>query len=191
MNSANDTNSALRKRALNARRSLTDQERITASAKICDYIIHSHEFMSARMIACYLPTDDEADPTAIVERAWCAKKRVFVPVTDTHGAMNFCEITSDSVVTRNNYGIWEPLSGALINVKTLDMVITPLAAFDQNNNRIGMGGGYYDRCFHFLGNRRKWLRPKLTGIAFACQEVENITPNAWDIPLYRVVTDTR
>jgi len=147
--------------------------------------------MAARHVACYLPNDDEADPSAVIDRAWCANKRVFVPVTDTHGAMNFCEITSDSVVTRNHYGIWEPLSGAMINTRTLDIVITPLVAFDQNHNRIGMGGGYYDRCFRFLGNRRKWLKPKLIGIAFACQEVKNIKPNAWDIPLYRVVTDTR
>ena len=190
MTSAINSKAALRKRALEARRSLTERERIAASAKICGHIIHSHEFMSARTIACYLPTDDEADPTAIIERAWRANKRVFAPVTDTHGAMDFCEITSDSIVTRSKYGIWEPLSGAMINPRALDIVITPLAAFDENNNRIGMGGGFYDRCFQFLGNRRKWLRPKLIGIAFECQRVSRITPNAWDIRLYRAVTDT-
>jgi len=147
--------------------------------------------MAARKIACYLPNDDEVDPTAIIDRAWCANKRVFVPVTDTHGTMNFCEITSDSVVTRNHYGIWEPLSGAFISARALDIVVTPLVAFDQGKNRIGMGGGYYDRCFHFLGNRRKWLKPKLIGVAFACQQVKNIEPNAWDIPLYRVVTNAK
>ena len=191
MFSANDSKKALRERALNARRSLQEEGRIAASARICEKIIHSHEFMSARMIACYLPTDDEVDPTAIIERAWRANKRTFVPVTDTHGAMSFCEISIDSVVTRNTYGIWEPRSGTFISARELDLVITPLAAFDVNNNRIGMGGGYYDRCFRFLGNRRKWLRPKLIGVAFMCQEVDNIAPNSWDIPLYRVVTDAR
>jgi 5-formyltetrahydrofolate cyclo-ligase len=184
-------NSSLRKSALQARRSLAEQQRENASKRICERIIHSHEFMSARMIACYLPTKDEVDTTAIVERAWCANKRVFVPVTDTHGVMNFCEVDADTVVTRNEYGIWEPVSGMLVDAKTLDMVVTPLVAFDANKNRIGMGGGYFDRCFHFLGNRRKWLRPKLIGVAFACQEVRNITPNSWDIPLYKVVTDAQ
>jgi 5-formyltetrahydrofolate cyclo-ligase len=67
----------------------------------------------------------------------------------------------------------------------------PVVAFDANKNRIGMGGGYYDRCFHFLRNRRKWLKPKLIGVAFACQQVKNITPETWDIPFYKVVTDVR
>jgi 5-formyltetrahydrofolate cyclo-ligase len=180
-----------RTHALNARRSLTREERNNGSARICERLVRSHEFMSARMIACYLPTIDEVDPTAIIERAWCANKRVFVPVTDTHSVMNFCEVTSDTVVARNDYGIWEPLSGTFIDAKSLDLVVTPVVAFDANKNRIGMGGGYYDRCFHFLRNRRKWLKPKLIGVAFACQQVKNITPETWDIPFYKVVTDVR
>jgi 5-formyltetrahydrofolate cyclo-ligase len=187
--SINDTNAKLRSAALEARRSLTENDRRNASSKICERIIHSHEFMSARLIACYLPTSDEVDPTAVIQRAWCANKRVFVPVIDTHGTMNFCEVTPDTVITRNHYGIWEPVSGMFANTRSLDIVVTPLAAFDIHNNRIGMGGGYYDRCFRFLRNRRKWLRPKLIGAAFACQEAKNITPNSWDVPLYRVVTD--
>ncbi len=183
------TNSKLRKAALDARRSLNDAERTAASAKICDRIIHSHEFRSARAIACYLPTVDEVDPSQVIERAWRANKRIFVPVTDTHGAMNFCEVTPETVVTRNEYGIFEPVSGIFIDTKLLDLVITPVVAFDNDNNRVGMGGGYYDRSFQFLRNRRKWLKPKLIGVAFACQRVANITPNTWDIPLYRVVSE--
>ncbi|MEJ2127705.1 MAG: 5-formyltetrahydrofolate cyclo-ligase [Woeseiaceae bacterium] len=180
----------MRKAALVARRSLDDAQRISASAKICDRIIHSHEFRAARTIACYLPMAEEIDPTQVIERAWRANKRVFVPVIDTHGAMSFCEVTPETVVMRNYYGIFEPPSGVLIDEKRLDLVITPVVAFDDRNNRIGMGGGYYDRCFHFLKMRRKWLKPKLIGVAFACQKVKKITPNSWDIPLYRVVTES-
>jgi 5-formyltetrahydrofolate cyclo-ligase len=136
--------------------------------------------MASKMIGCYLPMNDEVDPTNIIERAWCANKRVFVPVTDTHGAMNFSEITPDTVVTRNHYGIWEPLSGTCIGVKQLDVVITPMAAFDAAKNRIGMGGGYFDRCFHFLRNRCKWLSPKLLGVAFEFQRVEMSPPDTWE-----------
>ena len=181
--------SKLRASALRARRSLSDEQRENASKKICARVTRSHEFMASRMVGCYLPISDEVDPTNIIQRAWCAKKRVFAPVTDTHGAMNFCEITPDTVVTRNHYGLWEPNSGAFINAKQLDIVITPVAAFDAANNRIGMGGGYFDRRFHFLRNRCKWLRPKLIGVAFECQEVEMHVADAWDVPLYKTVTD--
>ncbi len=147
--------------------------------------------MSAHHIGCYLPTRDEVQTTPIIERAWRAGKRIFVPVTDAHGSMNFCEITSDTVIARNQFGIWEPVAGALIRARDLDIVITPVVAFDKHKHRIGMGGGYYDRCFHFLKNRRKWLKPKLIGVAFECQKATRILPNTWDVPLYRVVTNAK
>ena len=145
--------------------------------------------MAARLVGCYLPTVDEVQTAPIIARAWRAGKRVFVPVTDTHSAMSFCEITPDSVLTRNQFGIWEPRSGLMIDAHDLDIVVTPVVAFDDNRNRIGMGSGYYDRCFHFLKNRRKWLKPKLIGVAFECQKTSRISPNRWDIPLYRIVTN--
>jgi 5-formyltetrahydrofolate cyclo-ligase len=52
-----------------------------------------------------------------------------------------------------------------------------------------MGGGYYDRTFSFLRGRNALLRPKLVGVAFACQQVEKIPVNPWDIGLYRILTE--
>jgi len=189
--SSDDSKSQARKRALFARRSLRAGDREIASALICDRIVRSHEFMACSAIACYLATADEVDPGYIIMRAWRAKKRVFVPVIDTHGAMGFCEIGPDSVVIRNRMGIWEPVSGTMIDAKSLDVVITPLVAFDDAGNRIGMGGGYYDRCFRFLRNRRKWLNPKLIGVAFECQKTKKIASDHWDVSLYKIVTDAK
>ncbi len=168
---------------------MTAAERASASAIICERIIRSHEFGACKLLGAYLPMRDEVDTTRIIDRAWRAQKRVFVPATDTHGAMNFCEISPDTVVARNRYGVWEPASGVIIDSRDLDIVITPVVAFDDSRRRIGMGGGYYDRCFHFLRNRRKWLRPKLIGVAFACQESAAIKHDSWDVPLYSVVTE--
>ena len=185
-----DSKPELRRRALRARRALSDAEREFASDRICDAIIRSAEFMSAGTIACYLPTLDEVDPTFVIERAWRVGKRVFAPVVGAHDRMLFAELAPDSLLTRNRFGIWEPAPDHCIRACELDLVITPLVAFDANRNRVGMGGGYFDRCFRFLKNRRKWLRPKLIGVSFKCQEVAEITPDSWDIPLYKVVTES-
>ena len=103
--------------------------------------------------------------------------------------MLFREMRPDTPLEKNDYGIWEPTSGAFLSPRKLDAVIAPTVAFDDDNNRIGMGGGYFDRCFAYLRYRKIWLRPKLVGLAFECQRVEKISANPWDIPLYRVFTD--
>jgi 5-formyltetrahydrofolate cyclo-ligase len=179
----------LRTKALRARREMDHDARAGSSAKICQRVIHSRVFWSSEFIACYLPMRDEVDTHEIIERAWRAKKRIFVPVSRRRGKMLFRQIHPESDLERNSYGIWEPTSGEFINPRKLDLVITPTVAFDRQNNRIGMGSGNFDRCFSFLRHRKHWFRPKLVGVAFRCQKVEKITPNAWDIRLYSVISD--
>jgi 5-formyltetrahydrofolate cyclo-ligase len=181
----------LRGEALRARRALSAEFRQAASAQISLTLIHSHEFAASHSIACYLPCDDEVDARPVIARAWCAKKRVFAPVIDGRGGMIFRQITPDTRLERNFFGLWEPADGTTIAARNIDLVLTPLVAFDRSRNRVGMGGGYFDRCFAFLRHRRRWLHPKLIGLAFDCQRVEKIQTNPWDIPLYRIVTESR
>ena len=101
--------------------------------------------------------------------------------------------------TENKFGIREPVvePGHVIHAETLDLVLTPLVAFDNNGNRVGMGGGYYDTTFEFINNRAAKTslapgsedRPELIGIAHEIQKVEQICAEHWDIPIYTVVTD--
>lgn len=179
----------LRLAARKARGSMTASERARASRRITDRFLNGRYFLSSETIACYVPTWDEVDTNAIIERAWCAKKRVFLPVTTLHGHMFFRETLPGTDLARNDFGLWEPISGTLIDASKLDVVVTPLVAFDVQRNRIGMGGGYFDRTFAFLGGRTHWLRPKLIGVAFECQRVQKITRNPWDIRVFRVLTE--
>ena len=178
-----------RKLALRARRSMSFSERQTASEKIARQVIRSREFFSAKSVGCYLPMRDEVDPSEMIERGWRANKRIFCPVMGKNGAMAYRLMGRDTTLLRNSFGLWEPVGGELISPRRLDLVITPLVAFDKNKHRVGMGGGYFDRCFAFLRHRREWLTPKLVGVAFACQEVAEISPNPWDVRLYAVYTD--
>ena len=180
----------LRRKSLVARRSMSREARAIASAIICKRALSCRLFFAAKRIGCYLPMNDEVDTLELIERSWSANKRIFVPVLIGHGRMLFREIRPETLLQRNTFDLWEPQTGEIISPRDLDLVCTPTVAYDENNNRIGMGGGYFDRCFSFLRYRQHWLRPKLVGLAFSCKEVEKISPNAWDIPLYKVLSDS-
>ena len=164
-------------------------EREIASEKIAEKVIHSPWFRKARTIGCYLPTPAEVDTRLIIARAWRMKKRIFVPVLKKNQRMIFQEIGPETDLLLNRFGIYEPKNGDCIPARDLDIVITPVVAFDDSNNRIGMGGGYYDRAFSFLQHRKFAFRPRLIGVAFACQKVEQIAPNPWDIRLFATFTE--
>jgi len=148
-----------------------------------------HEFTACNSVACYLPAQDEVDLCGVIERAWRMKKRVFAPVVEENFGMHFVQLTAQTELQKNKYGLWEPVAGLRISPRKIDLVITPVVAFDNFRHRIGMGSGYFDRCFAFLNHKGRWLRPKLLGLAFECQRVEKIKPNPWDIRLYRVITE--
>lgn len=181
----------LRAQALAARRQMNAEARTESSAIICQRLVSSREFFSSNTIACYLPMSDEVDTRDIIARAWRANKRIFVPVLRASRKMLFREITPESTLEPNSFGLWEPVRGEFISPRKLDLVVTPTVAFDAGCHRIGMGGGYFDRCFSFLRHRKHWFRPKLIGVAFECQRVEKITPNPWDIRLYSVICDAK
>jgi 5-formyltetrahydrofolate cyclo-ligase len=126
----------------------------------------------------------------LINCAWQQKKRIFAPITQKNLNLSFHQFVDESDLSTNKMGLQEPLDGELIPADELDLVLVPLVAFDSQNNRIGMGGGYYDRTFSFLKQNTNASRPKLVGVAFECQRVERITPNPWDIRLLSVITET-
>lgn len=134
---------------------------------------------------------DEVDTSLIFDRAWRAGKAIFAPVVQAGRPLRFLRVMRKTPLQRSKFGLWEPVSGDEIDPANLDVVVTPSVAIDRHLHRVGMGGGYYDRTFSFLGRRRNWLRPKLLGLVFDCQKVEKITANPWDIRLCGVFSETQ
>lgn len=91
----------------------------------------------------------------------------------------------------NRFGIPEPpiTSGGLLPARQLDLVLVPLLGFDDECNRLGMGGGFYDRTFAFLRFRRHLRRPFLLGFADEAQHVPSLPAKPWDVRLDAVVTN--
>ncbi|NYZ62807.1 5-formyltetrahydrofolate cyclo-ligase [Luteimonas deserti] len=95
----------------------------------------------------------------------------------------------DPLVT-NRYGIPEPDVEPASALTAVDMalVVTPLVGFDRHGQRLGMGGGWYDRTFAF--RRTSSPPPLLVGAAFASQETTLPPPAHWDVPLDAICTES-
>lgn len=171
------------------RSQMTAQERAVASQRISETVINSPWFRRATHIACYLSAGDEVSTWRIIERAQTMKKRIFAPVVQKNRILHFCELGPNGALQRNIFGLYEPKSKKRIDARALGVVITPVVAFDSDNQRIGMAGGFFDRTFSQLKFRQHYFRPKLIGVAFACQKVERIPSNPWDIRLFDVITE--
>ena len=183
-----DSRAALRRRIRERRRALSGAQRQAARRRIERRLRRLPPLWRARSVAIYLAADGEADPAAIAAGALKRRQRIYAPVL--HGeTLRFARLTGDTPLRRNRFGILEPAAPDCIDPRRLDVVLTPLVAFDDSGARIGMGGGYYDRCFSFLKQRIRWIRPKLIGLAYEFQRLRTVSRNAWDVPLWAAVTE--
>ncbi len=185
-------NNTIRKTIREQRRQLSHEQRLQASISISEAIVHSSLFMRAKHIAFYLSNDGEIDISPVFQTAWQRGKLCYLPVLNPYGKkLSFALYTPESVMRNNRYGIPEPVVNkrALLSPQQLNLVLTPLVAFDSNGNRIGMGGGYYDRSFAFLRRQQNYKQPRLCGTGFSFQQVDHIQQQKWDVPLLGVYTD--
>jgi 5-formyltetrahydrofolate cyclo-ligase len=144
---------------------------------------------SAR-IACYLAVNGEVDCLPIMREAVRRGRRIYLPVL--HGpSLRFAPWLPGCPLTPNRYGIPEPVTGlgGWLPAAELDVVFTPLVAFDASGNRLGMGGGYYDRALAFTRRRSRWHRPAVIGLGYAFQQVDALPARSWDIRLHGAVTE--
>ena len=187
----NKTKSELRSVASSARKLLKPEERKCASQTICAIAAGTAPFKRAELIAFYLANNSEVNCEELLKCAWIMKKRVFVPTIQKNLKLNFVEFHRDSKTRPNKFGIYEPVEGVKIDPRELDLVFAPVVAFDLRKNRIGMGGGYYDRTFSFLLSDQRASKPQLVGLAFDCQCVDAFGASPWDIPLFQLISESR
>ncbi len=176
------------------RRMLSESERQIRAIKLSRLIATSRLFQKSRSIAFYLANDGEIDLQPLIKLAWKQKKRCYLPVLGHRHSRSlwFVPYTPGTKLYRNSFGINEPVhkrSTRLLKVQSIDLVFMPLVAFDEQGNRLGMGGGFYDRTLAYLHNRKQWRKPHLIGTAFGFQKVKLLDTRIWDVPLHGVATD--
>ena len=138
--------------------------------------------ISASISASALTSDITSMPTTF-------SLPVLHPVCKGH--LLFLEYGPHTTLVKNKYNIDEPELACpnVIPTSTIDAILMPLVGFDSKGNRLGMGGGYYDRTLAFT--RFTQQSPILIGIAHDEQEVDTLPYASWDIPLDVIVTPKR
>ncbi len=184
---------SLRKSLRQQRRALSRQQQQVASMGVCRQLAQLPVFMNSQRIAAYIPNDGEVSPQPLLELAWRLRKQVYLPVLHPFkkGHLLFMEYQPHQALALNRFGIPEPLCDhdSRCPAWTLDLVLTPLVGFDEQGNRMGMGGGFYDRTFAFMQTGHAPRRPRMVGVAHECQKVRELPCERWDIGMDFIVTE--
>ena len=177
--------SSIRSRIQTQRATLTKDQQSILSKKICHEILNSAALNNAKHIAIYLPVRGEADPTYLQEFNELSNKSFYLPILSktNKNHLEFALYNSQTPMKLNRFNIPEPdvaEEELLTDPKKLDAVIMPMVAIDRCGNRIGMGGGFYDRTFEF--RKTENCKPTLIAFAYDFQLIEEQVPQAWDVP---------
>ncbi|KFL45913.1 5-formyltetrahydrofolate cyclo-ligase [Sphingobium sp. ba1] len=136
----------------------------------------------ARTVALYMGLDDEAPAQRLAAPVIAMGKRVALPrVLDRLGSMDFLPWTPDAPLIPGPFRTSHPEPGD--GPVTPDAIIAPLVGFDRALNRLGQGGGYYDRAF------ARYPDALRIGLAWSAQELDDVPADPWDLPLDIILTE--
>lgn len=176
----------VRKKILSIRDSLDPAEAKQKSCLIFSNLKKLRIFNDARVIHTYVSSKkNEVDTIEIIDYLLSQGKRVIVPIIDKERKiLQHSELNSLLELERSTFGILEPRQIRNVNIKEIEIVLVPAVAVDKTGNRVGLGGGYYDR---FL---RQINCPKIA-LVYDFQVVDEIEVLPNDSPVDFIVTETK
>jgi len=186
-----ESRSQLRKTIRQRRNALSDTEQVEAGLELTNNLTRHNKIQQASRIAIYLSNDGELSTDTFIDWCWKNNKKVYLPVVHPFslGNLLFLRYQAGTQLINNRYGILEPELDVtkVCPLAELDVICTPLVAFDTTGARLGMGGGFYDRSL------AHWQQTKLypLGLAHNCQLVESVPVESWDVPLPEIMTPSK
>lgn len=165
--------------------SIPEEELKENSKSICKKLIGVEEIQKAQTIFSYLSLDKEVDLSDFHAWARANDKILLFPVSKKDGTMEAYEPKSDEATEIGIYGIRSPIVSQSRHVppEKIDVIITPCVGFDENNNRLGHGGGYYDRYIP------KALYAKKIIVAFEVQKLGEVAATDIDCIADKTLTE--
>ncbi len=175
--------SEIRKKILKIRRQNVSKN-LNIDLKSITKILRDNK-ITGKIIGAYYPYNYEVDILGVLKNLEKLKYLVTLPRIKKNFQMEFFHWSTKDPLLINQYGIPEPMSN---RVKYPDILLVPLVAFDKMFNRIGYGGGFYDRYIKKIKKNKKVVT---IGIAYSFQKVKEIKTNKLDIKLDFVVTEKK
>ncbi|SVC51904.1 uncharacterized protein METZ01_LOCUS304758 [marine metagenome] len=182
----------LRTRIKEKRDQLSNDNVVRLGKAIFRNILDANILKDKKRIAIYYSVNNEVATMQIIKHLWTKNKELFLPMINLNQLM-FGPYKSGDNLSKNKFGIPEPTTRTekLITADILDLVIVPLVAFDSDCNRLGMGGGFYDRALAFKKTSSETSSPLLIGLAYELQKVKTLEINSWDIPMDGIISESR
>jgi 5-formyltetrahydrofolate cyclo-ligase len=139
--------------------------------------------LNFKSIGGYYPSNYEIDDLDILDLLEKKNFKVSLPIIKKDNQMNFYSWSRNDPLKINKFGIPEPVSSKIFYP---DILLVPLVAYDVSLNRLGYGGGYYDRYIEKIEKVKKVLK---IGLAFSFQKISSIPINQYDKRLDLIVTE--
>lgn len=178
---------SVREIALSLRAKIKQEDHDFKSRKILSLIRQLTEFQETKTIMSFLNFSDEVNTTLLAGEILAYNKNLVLPRCASKGQLIAAKIHDLSAdIEPGKWGIREPKIEGLIPIdpKEIDLIFIPGAAFDLKGNRVGYGGGYYDR---FLPQLRAGV-PKIA-LAFSCQVLSEVPTESFDQKVDALITE--
>jgi len=178
----------IRKRIQNKRNSLPIWGRKKRSKIIAEKFFNTAYYNNSNNILIFYPFRSEIDVTIIIRQALENKKNIILPRIHDQELKLFYVDNLKKQLERGAYGIMEPTPGLCrpVKISDIDLVIVPGVVFDKNLNRLGYGGGYYDKLLPHIPEGVKKI-----ALCFDIQVVDSIPVSEHDIKVDILITDTK
>lgn len=178
------------RQAIIDKRKALSAAQVQAFSELVQKTVLTHPFLQqARTIASYLSFAGEIDTIDLNSKLQDMQHRICLPVIDPseRGRMDFYRFAPGDELIVNHFKIKEPKPEPqnLVAPHEIEVILVPLVGFNQRGDRLGMGGGYYDRML-----KKVSINCLTLGLAYDFQRDDAIESKSWDMPLDEVITPT-
>ena len=174
----------LRKKLINKRKKNYSEISSNHIINIFESIKKNHK--NIKVIGGYIPINFEYDCSKLLKFLETKGYTISLPVIKKNNQMNFYKYSFQEPLKINNLGILEPVKCS--NKVIPDIIFVPLLGYDNDLNRLGYGGGFYDRYFE---KNLKLKRIIKIGLAFSFQKITKLPVNKFDKKLDRIITERK